>query len=1019
MPVAAPHSVNLLLSFKATTPAPPCENFLARGNSGVATTEHTINDALASVLKLGRHAWRESGIVRSENTGLLKGGNARPDIMVLEPDVSPVAIETEVVPAQTVEPEARSRLGESLRKNGRLILSSIAVKLPKRFRSFSNGQLRSQLLTATDLEMAMFTGSSPDTAKRWPHNQWITGTVADLSILTQAASVPPEIVDQAADQLIDGIQEAAGLFADVAVKHAGAIQKISDELRQENGEQTWRMACAILANAFVFHESLAGGPGDLSKINSLEELRSKGDLTKAGIADEWRKVLEVNYWSIFDIARRILEHVPSIISNGVIETLERTAAKLLANRLMRSHDLTGAVFQKLIADRKFLAAYYTMPSSAALLAGLAIREDRSPAGTPWKNTVALKQMRVADFACGTGTLLGAAYQRIGQLHELAGGDASELHSYMMGGSLVGCDVLPAAAHLTAATLASVHPTQRYTESSILTLAYGRQTGGGIALGSWDLLDAQRKFEILGITARAAQGTGEVTKETWSSLPHYGFDLVIMNPPFTRPTGHEGEKIGIRNPMFAAFQADNAAQKLMAKAAVRLSDGTSYHGNAGEGSIFLVLADRKLKQGGTLAMVLPLSFMLGDAWEKSRALVTSRYCDLILVTNAGLHGSDVSFSSDTGMGECLLVGRKNSNGSKRATFVTLNERPDSTMSGNNIAAQIQRAISQKRLRKLEDGPAGGTPILLGNEMVGQAIDAPTRGGWYLARVRDFGLAQCAYQLVRGDLWLPGTAKSATFQLPITPIKNLGLAGPYHADINGRTSGGGIRGPFDIRPLQAKSTPTFPILWAHEAEREYSIEFDADCEAVPTKGRDSDQQASIDEKVQTVWKTASHCHFNVNFQFNSQATSMQFTARPTLGGRAWLSVKLKSEDKERALVLWANTSLGLLLHWWTSNRQQIGRGNIGKSVLVNLPVLDVDKLTPQQIKIVRNIFQKFAKQPMRPIHELPDDAVRRELDRAILVELLGLPEELHIEDGPLEVLRMKLAQEPSVIGHKAAN
>lgn len=58
-------------------------------------------------------------------------------------------------------------------------------------------------------------------------------------------------------------------------------------------------------------------------------------------------------------------------------------------------------------------------------------------------------------------------------------------------------------------------------------------------------------------------------------------------------------------------------------------------------------------------------------------------------------------------------------------------------------------------------------------------------------------------------------------------------------------------------------------------------------------------------------------------------------------------------------------------------------------------------------------------MRPIHELPDDAVRRELDRAILVELLGLPEELHIEDGPLEVLRMKLAQEPSVIGHKAAN
>ena len=37
---------------------------------------------------------------------------------------------------------------------------------------------------------------------------------------------------------------------------------------------------------------------------------------------------------------------------------------------MRSHDLTGAVFQQLIVDRKFLAAYYTTPASAALVAML-------------------------------------------------------------------------------------------------------------------------------------------------------------------------------------------------------------------------------------------------------------------------------------------------------------------------------------------------------------------------------------------------------------------------------------------------------------------------------------------------------------------------------------------------------------------------------------------------------------------------------------------------------------------------
>jgi hypothetical protein len=38
----------------------------------MATTEHTINDALAEVLRITRHAWRDSKIVRSENTGMLK-----------------------------------------------------------------------------------------------------------------------------------------------------------------------------------------------------------------------------------------------------------------------------------------------------------------------------------------------------------------------------------------------------------------------------------------------------------------------------------------------------------------------------------------------------------------------------------------------------------------------------------------------------------------------------------------------------------------------------------------------------------------------------------------------------------------------------------------------------------------------------------------------------------------------------------------------------------------------------------
>ena len=69
-----------------------------------------------------------------------------------------MVIETEVVPAPSVETDARIRLGEQIRKTGRTILSSVAVRLPERFRTKSGAALRSEVAAAQDLEMALHTG---------------------------------------------------------------------------------------------------------------------------------------------------------------------------------------------------------------------------------------------------------------------------------------------------------------------------------------------------------------------------------------------------------------------------------------------------------------------------------------------------------------------------------------------------------------------------------------------------------------------------------------------------------------------------------------------------------------------------------------------------------------------------------------------------------------------------------------------------------------------------------------------
>lgn len=985
----------------------------------MATTEHTINDVIAAVLRETRCVWYASDVVSSENTGMLKKSRKRPDILVLEANVSPVAIETEVLPAVTVETDAVSRLGEQVRTTGRTILSSIAVRVPARLRAKHGALLQNDLSNASDLEMALYTGSSPSVASRWPHSGWIFGSVADLSILTQSASVPPDVIEKAADELVSGVSDAAALIGEMATAHSGAIHKISQELRQEDGEQTRRMAATILANAFVFQESLAGGPDDLANVKSIEELRSAGGgLTKAAMLAEWRKILKVNYWPIFDIARRILEIIPAADSKNLIDRMAVTADRLVENRLMRSHDLTGAVFQRLIADRKFLAAYYTTPASAALLAGLAITQDRPPAGGSWANVDDVKTLRIADFACGTGTLISTAYQRIGQLHELAGGDAEALHPDMMAQCLVGCDILPAAAHLTASMVSGAHPTVKYKQSSIMTVAYGKQPEGDIALGSLDLLDPQAKFEILAITAKAAEGMGEKEKETWSALPHASFDVVIMNPPFTRATGHEGKKIGVPNPMFSAFSSSAEEQRLMGKATKRLTEGTSAHGNAGEASIFLVLADRKLKEDGVLALVMPLSLMSGEAWEDSRALLAKNYRDLVLVSIAGADGAHLSFSADTNMGECLVVGRKGKSGSKRGTFVVLNERPGFPLLGASAARQIRQLMKGESVRSLEDGPLGGTLLHFGNDVIGQAVEASlTSGVWNLSRVADVSLAQAAYQIASEKcVWLPGMKKQDSVVIPLTTVAAIGEIGPYHADVNGLTSNGGIRGPFAIEPAKPKSVPTYPVIWSHDAKIQRSMAFDGESEGLPRQGGTSKEQAIIDQKIESIWATASHCHFNRDFRFNSQSTSMQFTPRRTIGGRAWISIRLSSAEQEKALVLWANTSLGLLLHWYNANKQQSGRGSIGVSALQNFPILDVTALTPQQLGEAVRLFDTMGEMDLLPLHYLDSDAVRRELDEKFAQQVLGLPASVLALGGALELLRMKLAQEPSVRGHK---
>ena len=957
----------------------------------MATSEREINIALAEVLNGLRSNWTVGG----EQLGQVQGSHAQPDIIVAAEGSAPVIVETEVLPAVTVEHDARIRLGAKL-TDGAEVSSAIAVRIPQPFRDLSGEQLRAALRDpGAGIEYALLTGLSPADYERFPDTGWLTGGAGDLARLAYNAGIPMHAIDAAADRLEWGVTAAAEHLAHAIQLRPDIGPWIAERLHQEDGPQTRRMAMTIVTNAIVFQENLAGSHGILS----IESLRTpSGRIDHAAVLNEWRKILAVNYYPIFDIARQIVECMPTGLASDTLGTLAATAQALIGDGVTRSHDLSGVVFQRLIADRKFLATFYTTPSAAALLATLALPERNGE--------TAYDGFKAADFSCGTGTLLSAAYRRLVTLHEAQGGSAKEFHRNAMEDAIVGADIMPMSVHLTASMLASAYPTEQFAKTRLYTLPYGRQEEDHYALGSLDLLSEDARIRPLFRTGAPVRttGTGEEEVTQLLDVDPGEFDLVIMNPPFTRPTNHAGLRSNIPNPAFAGLGTDKEEQDWMAALAKSLGRATCASGNAGLASYFIALADKMVADSGTVAMVLPLAVLQGQSWQKARDLWRKDYENITVVSIAGEKGREKSFSADTDMGEVLVIAQHCTKGGNkgRGLFVNLVRRPRTPMEGEEIGQQILRLAKSGQVRKLDEGPYGGSKIYVGGDQIDEVLDCPISEGsqWPVAGIIDLSLAQTAYHLVLGRLWLPGMSSTEVHSLPIALLREIGHLGFLHRDING--SGG--RGAFDIAsPCSAAAT--YPTLWGHNSIRERSILVDPDSEGRVRQDKE--------QRAEEIWATRSRTHHNSEFGFNVNALAVAFTEQPTLGGRSWPNLILNQPDREPLYTLWGNSTLGVFLYWWHSSKQQSGRGIMPRLQAATMPVLNVDAMSAAQVEKANAIFEDIKHRQMLPFNEAPHDEVRKELDYRLLVEVLGIPDTLIPN---LDLLRQKLCIEPSIHGGK---
>ena len=953
-------------------------------------SEDTITTLFVEILMPMSTTWS----IHEQTTNPLVENQGKPDAIIRTFERYPMAVEVKIDykrgPNETGEKQVLEQyLGKTLAMTLETLTSAIVIRIPYRFRTMQRDEISENLKVSKDLAYTLLNVDEP---QRFPKKGWLYGSIADIATAVRIGATPITKIERAAEVLENGIHRAA-VIVNSAIEHRPHIGKrIGELLVQEPGDQTTQMAMLIISNALVFQSSLARKP-DLENVPSLSELTAEyGQLDSDEILRAWREIQKVNYAPIFNVAYNIVDTLAADdkLVGEILSVLRDTARELEKMGLAQEHELAGIVFQKLIDNRKILKANYTRPESSALLCALALPElNRDP-----------KKLKIADFACGTGSLLNGVYQRLLMLYEQAGGKGETIHQYMMENNLVGCDILPNAAHLTASIIASTYPDVRIGGTRIHTMPYGTPRADGLyAIGALNLLsDPSGTLPLTLDTTETATGQGTETTDMRNAFRHSEFDIVIQNPPYTR--GGADNNSNVPKSIFADKKVAAAMRGTLQ--AQKSGIGT---GKAGLASHFVELADKMLKRNGTMAFVLPLTAIAGDSWHKARKFWAEAYHNVFVLTIADAATANCTFSADTEMAECLLVAMKGSRikSTGRAIFVCLTRHPDGELEAVEIVKALHRI---KNIRRLEDGIGRGEPIYIGDDIIGYAISAPlTQGeeGWPISRVNNMAVVQSAYQLANRQLQLLRQKKPIS--LPICTVSTIAIVGKRTRDTKGED---GKQPAFDFEK-GCPDTAEYPCLWHVDGDTQRAMVVSPDFHTFirPNAGDRARKRLELNGRV----------HFNIDLRFNSNSLAVMFTEQDAIGVDSLPNIIFKKRVYDYVWTLWGNSTLGLLCYWLICGKQQTGRGRSSKAALDLMPTLDVRKLSDDALANAEQIFNQLKYKKMLPFNQMDEDSVRHELDRLLLSEVLGIMESERpdVHEG-LALLRKMLCQEPSIHGGK---
>lgn len=740
-----------------------------------------------------------------------------------------------------------------------------------------------------------------------------------------------------------------------------------------------RIASLTLTNAMIFQQVLAERD---SRVESLSRSIKSRHIAEA-LLETWAFILEkIDYIPIFTTATEIMKDLVGVSGVDVgLEHLGAAALRITSRRAALRHDLMGRIYHRLLADAKYFGAFYTTVPAATLLLKLTL--DPSEGEIDWADLEEIGALRIADLACGTGTLLKASLQTIVENHVRARAEKGQLpdlkgvHKVLVEKVLWGLDVVPFAIHLAGSALALHEPDVEFGEMNLMTLPIG---GPKDKLGSLELLTGRNvavQADLFGPATAPARltGMGEVHDKIDVPL----LNLCVMNPPFTRSVGG--------NLLFGHAPAKERARMQAALKKLVASRGVPASITAGLGSVFVATGHQMLGPTGKMSLVLPRALLSGVAWSETRLLLGNNYhVKYIIVSH---QPGSWNFSENTELSECLIVADwVGPEGSTESTkVVNLWTKPKSSVEALTVASLIRNATGASL-----DDPSGSeelrTPALKYGEVIHVPAKDVRRGNWNEgAAFAQTELCRAVHYLWRGSVFRPGVGPIG--KVPLTKLKAIADVGPDRRDIHD-----------GFRPTDQETE--YPAVWGHDttsvqcmAQRpnKYLMAL-----ARAKKGRNL-------RDAHLLWTRSGRLLIAERLRLTTTRVVAIRTSEKVLSNTWWpVATDVGDKSTDKILALWLNSSLGLLSMIASRVDTQGPWIDLKKPILEEMLVIDPRGLSADARKAMLTAYDRLCKTEIQALPHIAEDEVRSQIDEAVA-------DALEIDDD-LSTFRMLLGNEPII-------